>query len=553
MAEKKQEFQYGSSFLPEGEKKYSVIRWGWNGLNRTDKIDTGQLTDMSGMICDPPYMEPVKLAKEIIDFSTGIPVRTSGDFYTPVSSASRHNGDPISITGNFTDDQLITLVWRDQDEGKITLSRYIYFPKSQGTDEYGWYCIGDFQLGNGGLADLTIPRTILMFNAVDTSSGNIMQYEYDRKQLVYPDCYSVPVSIFGTAASFNTQANPIPVPKLATVFGSRVFGVTDEDLVTASAYNSYVDYSLDTADDVSSAHAWASMAGSSTDSDGSFTAICTYDNHVVLFKKDFMQLVYNNKNPFRIVDVGKFGCDNEKAWTILNNVLYFASASKVYAYTGGTPKEISAKLDAGDLSGAVLGSFKDTLWMQTKNSLYTYKNGVWSDVGLAPFNGDNAKVKQFATLDYGLVALVTITPESGTPYDTLFMADWDTTLMDLSDDSTADWEAEYPDTWFFATDLMVLNRLDIRRVKKFTMLCEGAKDAEVSVYLLKDGDYQNITADEKRVGSVTLGKDGMKVMRVLTRQFSANMHQLYFKGSGYMKIHAAELKISWGGDLYVES
>ena len=44
MAEKKEkEFSYGSAFLPEGEKKYSVIRWGWNGLNKEDQIDTSAL------------------------------------------------------------------------------------------------------------------------------------------------------------------------------------------------------------------------------------------------------------------------------------------------------------------------------------------------------------------------------------------------------------------------------------------------------------------------------------------------------------------------------
>lgn len=557
MAEKKQEFQYGSAFIPEGEKKYSVIRWGWNGLNREDKIDTGQLTDMSGMLCDPPYMEPAKKAKTAIDFQNGIPVRNQGDIWTPVSSAPRHSGTPISIDGNFIQDTVVSLIWRDENTGKITLSRYAYWPQDMSaTYPHGWYVMGEFQLGTAGLADEAIFRTILLFNAVDTSSGNIAAYTYDRKQLVYPDRYSVPTTASGSAASFNTQSNPVPYLKFATVYNSRVFGVTDDDLVVASAYNSYVDYSLDTADDVSSAHAWASMAGSNTDASGSVTAMTTYGNHVVIWRRDFMQLVYNNKNPFRIVDVGRYGCDNNKAWVILNGVLYFASSDKVYAFTGGTPKEISGKLEAGDLTGATLGGFGDRVWMQTKDSLYTYntKSGVWSDVGQAPFGGAEVTIKQFATLDYGLAALADINPSNPGNSFALYIVDWDTELMGLSEDAAKDWEPEYTGTWWFVTDLMALGRLDVRRVKKFSMLCEGNTGATISVYLLKDGQRVPMTLPDKlRVGTFTFDKTGFHKLRVLTRQFSADMHQLYFRGSGYVKVYAAELKVSWGGDLYAES
>jgi hypothetical protein len=58
---------------------------------------------------------------------------------------------------------------------------------------------------------------------------------------------------------------------------------------------------------------------------------------------------------------------------------------------------------------------------------------------------------------------------------------------------------------------------------------------------------------DRLVGNLTFDRNGFGKLRVLTRQFSADMHQLYFTGSGYVKVYAAELKISWGGDLYVES
>ena len=556
MAKKDEEFRYGESSIPTGEKKYSIIRWNWNGLNREDDIDTGQLSDASGIVADPPYIEPVKTAKRIMSLANGIPIHTSGTPLTPVETATRHTGKPISLFYDYLNAYgVLSLVWLDQDTNKITVSRYYYINKDYpGTlTPHGWYDLIDFELGAGGLSDLTKPRTSVIFKAVDTSSDNIMLYTYDWKQLIYPDCYSLPIINSGSASAFNTQENPIPTPRMATVYNSRVFGVTINDLLTASVFNSYADYSLDTAVDISSAHAWASMAGSNTDADGRITAITAFDNHVVIFRKDFMQLVYNNKNPFRIVDVGEYGCDNNKAWTILNGVLYFASKDKIYAYKGGTPKEISAKIGIGDLAGAVLGSFKDAVWVQTKDTMYLYKpkTGAWSDVQIAPFDNVYGKVVQFATMDYGLAALVDRDSTGSSPVYELYMMDWDTDLMDLDDNAAPDWESEYAGEWWFETDLMALGRLDVRRVKKFSMLCEGSEGAEVAVWLMKDGEPFDEDTSVK-IGEMTFDDDGYHLMRILTRQFSATMHKLRFAGSGYVKIHAAELKISWGGDIYVE-
>lgn len=553
------EFRYGSSFLPEGERKYSVIRWGWNGLNRTDDIDTGQLSDAMGVIVDPPYVYPAKPGRMWVDFVDGIPLITLNYPDTP---GTLHSGTPITIFGT---DKYLTMVWRDNDDDKFRFSK-IGLDTRTGKTLFVNAELGD---STGVDEDDLVPRSIVQFNVVDTSSGNVVEYEYDRKLLIYPDCYSVPYA--GTpsqAQLFNTEHNPVPEASAAAVYGSRVFGVTD-DAVFGSAFNSYVDYTLDTADDVSSAHAWWSMSQSNTDADGEFTAMTTYDNHVVLFKKDFMQLVYNNKNPFRIVDVGAFGCDNSRAVCEMGGVLYFASKDKVYAFTGGTPKDISKKLEVGDLTGASLGAYKDVLWMQTKNGLYQYRNGVWSDV--TGVIGGN--VQEFATLDYGLVALVkehvVLEGDPLAEWDqySLQWLDWDVDAMNPAPEDPSEWEPEYAGAlWWFETDLMALGKLDVRRVKKVSVLCDGKEDAYIGVCLLPDGikvphinPYGEVDAETSEliqkynVGVLQFNEDGIKMLRVLARQFSSTMHRLFFYGQGYVKVYAAELKIAWGGDLYVES
>ena len=559
MAEKKEkEFSYGSSFLPEGEKKYSVIRWGWNGLNKEDQIDTGQLTDMNGMICDPPYMYPNKKPKVWLDFQNGIPVNSN-----KVSTAGRVEGKIISIAGF---DNQLCLVWEFKD---TSANPNVYTPfisrfLQSGDD----ILINQSYLEDHNLTTANKPRSIVQFNVVDTSSDNIVTYSYDRKLLIYPDCYSVPYTFDKrsdhwpvTASDFNTAGNPIPVSDKSAVYQSRVFG-TNNNATFASDYNSYAAYNLDTADDVSSAHAWWSMTNSNTEADGAVTAMCTYDNHVVIFKKDFMQLVYNNKNPFRIVDVGAFGCVSNKAWTIMNGVLYFASQEKIYAFTGGTPKEISKNLDIDDFSFCALGSYKNKLYVSTIDAVYTFSDGVWSEL-LRPTNETASYViRQFATLDFGIVALAEyLTSSAETNYYKLLLLDWDTDFLETKPTTSANWEPDYSGSWWFQTDLMALGKLDVRRVKKLSALCEGQPGSEMNVYLLKPNETFGRTSSAL-IGTVKFkaataepfyeGESGFKMLRVLTRQFSSTMHRLYFTGKGYMKIHAAELKISWGGDLYAE-
>lgn len=551
MAKKdKNEFSYGASFLPEGEKKYSVIRWGWNGLNETDKIDTGQLTSDHGVLCDPPYMYPVKKAKMMVDFSENIPV------YTPIlptdPPAGYHVGYPQIIAGF---DKVIGMKWFDETSNCYMFSWITQDPSS------GDLYVRSADLSASGTS--VMQGSIVQFNVVTdpnpnpdgSLSGNIAAYTYDKKLLIYPDCYSVPYRMPtayspSSGSAFNTNDNPVPATYFSTVYQSRVFGANDNS-VFASDYNSYAAYNLDTADDIASNHAWWSMSQSNTEANSNVTAVLTYDNHVVVFRKDYMQLVYNNKNPFRIVDVGNYGCDNNKSWTILNDILYFSSHEKVYAFTGGTPKDISTKMDFGDLTGAVLGSYRDTVWMQTNTSLYIYKNGVWSDVGKMVFGGADVQIVQFATLDYCLVALCDLSPRAvGTHSYALYYVDWD--VEQFGAVAERSFEPKYEGTWWFETDLMALGKLDIRRVKKFSVLCEGKKNATVSVYLFPDDKVHDTDYDDYKVGEITFDEDGMKLMRILTRQFSSTMHKLRFAGTGYVKIYAAELKIAWGGDVYVE-
>ncbi len=494
MADKKNEFVYLNSSLPSAESRYSILRWGWGGINRTDIVDSGQISDCSGVDIDPPK---ITVAHKFTDYA--------------------HYAEPIGVFGF---DDFLVVIYRDSGKIKVDWRR--------GNDTRTGV-IGD---AKNDTLDFR-KRFVVQFN-VAKNTENIVASEFERKLLIFPDCVSMD---FRPASNnpISDLGDTYPDLHMATVYGSRVFGV-DTNLVYASAYNDYANWDLDTADDTSSAHAWVSMSQSNVKADGEFTGIYTYDNHVVLFKKDFIQLVYNNKNPFRIVDVGSYGADNQYAIAEANGVLYFASQDAVYAFGGGTPKEVSASLNLGSYAGAVLGGYKDSLYCQLGNTLYRLKNGTWSGSDVT------SPVKQFAANDNGLYGLLS----NG---DIVMIRSSDDTEQDADSSDTSFNPDDYGD-WWFETDLMFAGRLDVRRAKKITLLAEIWHGSTVSAYLLRDGEKFNADTSKRILYS---SKYGLQEMRGMLRGFGAFCHRLRICGHGKAIIHAAELMISWGGDVYKNS
>lgn len=478
------EFSYGSMSVPSGESRYTLMRWGWKGLNRTRLIDTGSITDCDGVNIDPPFVNAAK----------------------PLSLYASY-AEPIGIYG--FDDYLLVLY---RSGGKIMADVRIEGTKYTGT-------IGD---AKGSIADF-VYRSVVQFNVAENTE-NIVASTFRRKLLIYPDRVSLDFDISANGFTAASLGSTHPSIQYATVYGSRVFGV-DENLVYASGFNDYANWDLDTADETSSANAWVSMSQSNSKADGEFTGIWTYDNHVVLFKKDFTQLVYNDENPFRIVDVTAYGADNPAAVTETEGTLFFASSDMVYAFTGGIPKAVGEELGSVDFRGACMGSFKDSTYVCAGNVLYRYKDGVWSKRAL------DKPILQFASHANGLY---------GMTRDGVY----------LVDDGMEDGEVggSFGD-WWFETDFMAAGRLDVRRVKKMTVLCQIARGAKLDVYLLKDGEVFN--ADTSRLVLSSHGT-GWRTLCGLVRGMSADMHRVRFVGHGWVRIHAMELAISWGGDLYKE-
>ena len=475
------EFSYGGMAVPSGESRYRMIRWGWGGLNRSRLIDTGDITACDGVNINPPYVSAAPAFEPFTKYA-----------------------EPIGIYG--FDDFLVVLY---RAAGKIRADYH-----KNGNNYTG--IVGD---AKGDARDFE-HRSVVQFNVLE-GTENIVSATYNRKLVIYPDQKSMDFQISGNFVPASL-GDAYPSIKYATVYGSRVFGV-DDDRVYASGFNDYTFWELDTADKTSPNNAWVSTSQSNVKADGNFTGIWTYDNHVVLFKKDFTQLVYNDENPFRIVDVTAYGADNPKAITETEGTLYFASSDMVYAFTGGVPKAVGEELGITDYRGACMGSYKDRTYICVGNTLYTLQDSVWSERAL-PY-----EIMQFATNENGLYALFR-----------------DGTIARI--DGMQETDMTYGD-WWFETDFMAAGRLDVRRVKKITVLCEISPGASLEVYLLKDGESFNKVTTRKVLSSKG---HGWRTLSALVRGMSADMHRMRFVGHGKVRIHAAELQISWGGDYYKE-
>ena len=486
MANKEYEFSYGSMSIPNSESRYSIIRWGWKGLNRTDTIDSGNITDCSNVDINPPYIDSCADFKPYAAYNILIGIFGFDNFLIVIYV----DGGNVKV---------------DYRKGDVVYTGVISNP-----------------------ADVKVPRSVVQFNVAENTE-NIVASSFNRKLLIFPDKYSMDFSPKNGNLNLSYLGNDYPDINYATVYGSRVFGV-DNNLVYASYFNDYARWDLDTADDTSNANAWVSMSQSNVKADGEFTGICTYDNHVVLFKKDFTQLVYNNKNPFRIVDLTAYGAENCYAIAEAGGVLYFASSDNVYAFTGGTPKAIGDELDIKWYHGVCLGGYKDKLYMYADGKLYRYKSGVWS------VRDTDKTIHQFATNDKGIYALCT----SGD----IVQIDGD--FIENSSGESGSGAPSYS-SWWFETDIMCAGKLDIRRAKKLSMLCDIAPGAKVSVYLLRDNEIFSESTSVKVLESTG---NGRKLLRGMIRGFGGYAHKLRICGTGKVRIYAAELLISWGGDIY---
>ena len=203
--------------------------------------------------------------------------------------------------------------------------------------------------------------------------------KYQKRLLILPEYISIDID--GSEGYSPVFHAGVPEAEVGCVFMSRIFCARGGKLF-ASNFNDVGTYTFDTADESLESNAWMTNTQSNTRGDGEITALCVYDGHVVVFKKDYMMQVYNNKNPFRIVEIGDFGCISQGAVCNFDGKLAFVGENGPMLYSGGYPYSIGHELNVSDWSGSIVTSCGKLLFIYAPKSecIYVYDavNNCWS-------------------------------------------------------------------------------------------------------------------------------------------------------------------------------
>lgn len=552
MAKKKKEqsLQYLQVPLPNlNQDAFRSIKVVWGGLNKREFYDSGEMSAESNISTSKyPYLTPSEKRIEYCDIEFPNPIglfgfedclfivnwdkNILGDFWESDEFEFSQSGGPskLGIYGNLARHQqhknmpewvnrdfiLITRL-RKQGNSLVRTTRIMY----EGTDPGVTKTKKEEQ------------RSLVRFN-VYTNPDLPLKSDLDKRILIYPDKISFN---FLNKVSFEIEpfgiapGRTVPDIKYATAHNSRVFGVTN-NVVFASRYNSYDNYTTDNAAVSGAGNAWYSLSQSNTDADGDFTGITTYGDRVVCFKKDFMQEIYNNKNPFRIKDIYAEGCIDNRTIQEVDGTLFFVSEDNVKIYTGGNPEILSYNLGIKKYQNCCAGNDGRNYYLYCEDennngAIYVFDTytKLWSRQSV------EYQVVGFAKTTEGLFLLSKETDDAGaTYYGKIYKIDTN----------------DYNHEWSFDTEIMTAidgtRTVDIKHLRKIQLMADFGEGSTLEVYAIYDEDETN-----KQMLCNISGKTGVHPIRMLVRKSANHSLKLRFEGKGYIKLYEMELITTAGG------
>jgi hypothetical protein len=374
------------------------------------------------------------------------------------------------------------------------------------------------------------------------SKANKMVYAYDEEQEKW----------------IKTSIPAFPKLDYACVHLSRLFGV-DKFKVYASGYNDYANWALDTVSSYAEANAWVSSAQSNTKADSDFSGIVNYNGHVVCFKKKFMHEIYNNTNPFRVVDIYADGCIDNRSIQEVNGKLFFASDDGIKVYTGSVPGSVSEPLAIGDIRYAVSGTDGRKYYVYTKNNqkdgLFVFDTdvGLWSEVTSSLFTRD--PIVGFANLGKDVYCM-----DSAGYIFKLFVSGANNAYDIKSETAATETNGKYgietidnvPRTVRFRTELVTSGSLDTKHIRKLSVLHKAVEKNEpsgIGVKVFVDGN--EFEAEDRSVNGYGYGEYG--IVRFKPRFKGHNLFGVEISDFYNDEVQSFEVELETGGDAYCDS
>ncbi len=354
-----------------------------------------------------------------------------------------------------------------------------------------------------------------------------------------------PSSLSWVETSLNNTDGVMPKLNYVTTHLSRVFGVDDYNIY-ASGFNDFTDWDLDTAEEYNPSNAWMSALQANTKSSGKITGLYSFQNHIIVFKEDYMHEITNNKNPFRVADIYGDGTFDIRSVQEVNGSLFFVSRDGVKQYTGGNPKNIGFNLNIDNYDEAISGSDGRRYYLYCKSDnkkhLFVYDTYFkrWSEEEV------NENIIGFAKTSKGFFCL--------TDSYTVGSQDFGPRIMKIDTGS-------YDHDWVFETDFSTrstsskasYSNVEIKHLRKINLLADIRAGSSFKVYIIYDNDKSNDGGAEKNLvydsGISNGDRDNMPI-RILLRKTANFGFKVRFEGHGYVRIHEMEIRQNQDSDTF---
>ena len=199
MAKKKKEntLSYLQMPLPEGRKYSRTAKVGWNGLNKRQTLDSGDLSaEMNVSTEEAPYLVPSPISEKLLEYDRPIGMFAFEDFIFVMyvdevdSSYRTYYYDGTKEVNIITDSEI-------KSRPAVMVDYIKKYPSGDGTLRYNKTYTGIIKLCENSAtvdaayeAEKDVMRSVVQFNKYDTPTDPATG-QYIKKLLIFPDAVSM--------------------------------------------------------------------------------------------------------------------------------------------------------------------------------------------------------------------------------------------------------------------------------------------------------------------------------------------------------------------------
>ena len=277
---------------------------------------------------------------------------------------------------------------------------------------------------------------------------------------------------------------------------------------------------------------WNCFMGISSDSyavslgsDGVFTGAITLRGSPLFFKENCVHKIYGNlPSNYQVLTTNCRGVQrgSDKSLSIVNEVLFYKSATDVCAYDGSLPTSISENLGSSRYSEAVSGSIDGKYYISMKDASNKWNLFVYDIAKNVWHKEDDTHVKGFCTLGTDLYFVTN---------DNVIMT---TTGTGDPKEQRIKWFAESGSIGYSYPDNKYLSKLNVRMALNI--------DSQVSLYIQYDsfGEWEH---------KWTMNGMGTRSFTIPIMPKRCDHFKMRFEGEGDCKIFSITKVLEMGSDV----